>query len=281
MGIGLVDPILPVLAPGPRRVAEPGRAAVHELLRDHRRLDARHRLRLQPHRRRARRCSRGLVLVDRVQRARRRVRLDRARSSASAPAGASATRSSSPPRSPVIVGAASGGVGGAIILYEAALGLGIASGPLLGGLLGGISWRGPFFGTAALMAIGFVAIARAARGRRPQPARKVVADRPAAGAAPPRPADRRPRRALLQLRLLHAARLHAVPAAHRRARARASCSSAGACCWRSSRCSSRRGSSAASASCRRSARCTPRSPPILLVMGVGDRARRRVLAVRA
>ncbi len=58
----------------------------------------------------------------------------------------------------VIVGAASGGVAGAIILYEAALGLGIATGPLLGGLLGGISWRGPFFGTAALMSIGFVAV---------------------------------------------------------------------------------------------------------------------------
>jgi ACDE family multidrug resistance protein len=55
----------------------------------------------------------------------------------------------------VIVGAASGGVSSAIILYEAALGLGIASGPLIGGLLGGITWRGPFFGTAALMAVGF------------------------------------------------------------------------------------------------------------------------------
>lgn len=58
-----------------------------------------------------------------------------------------------------IVGAASGGVASAIILYEAALGLGLASGPLLGGELGAISWRAPFFGTAALMAIGFVAIA--------------------------------------------------------------------------------------------------------------------------
>lgn len=57
-----------------------------------------------------------------------------------------------------IVGAASGGTSSAIILYEAALGLGIAIGPLLGGLLGNISWRGPFFGTAILMAIGFVAI---------------------------------------------------------------------------------------------------------------------------
>lgn len=57
-----------------------------------------------------------------------------------------------------IVGAASGGSSSAIILYEAALGLGIAVGPLVGGLLGSISWRGPFFGTAALMAVGFVAI---------------------------------------------------------------------------------------------------------------------------
>lgn len=58
----------------------------------------------------------------------------------------------------VIVGAASGGVGGAIILYESALGLGISVGPLVGGLLGGISWRGPFYGTAVLMAIGFILI---------------------------------------------------------------------------------------------------------------------------
>ncbi|MCU1513239.1 MAG: transporter, partial [Microbacteriaceae bacterium] len=57
-----------------------------------------------------------------------------------------------------IVGAASGGTSSAIILYEAALGLGIAIGPLLGGLLGTVSWRGPFFGTAILMAIAFVAI---------------------------------------------------------------------------------------------------------------------------
>ena len=72
----------------------------------------------------------------------------------------------------VIIGAASGGVSGAIILYEAALGLGIASGPLLGGLLGGISWRGPFFGTAVLMAIGAVAIFILLEDL-PKPARKV------------------------------------------------------------------------------------------------------------
>jgi MFS transporter, ACDE family, multidrug resistance protein len=59
----------------------------------------------------------------------------------------------------VIVGAASGGVPGAVMIYEAALGLGISVGPLLGGELGGISWRGPFFGVAVLMTIGLIAIA--------------------------------------------------------------------------------------------------------------------------
>jgi MFS family permease len=59
----------------------------------------------------------------------------------------------------VIVASASGGFGGAIILYETALGLGIAVGPLLGGELGAISWRGPFFGVAILMAIALIATA--------------------------------------------------------------------------------------------------------------------------
>jgi predicted MFS family arabinose efflux permease len=57
-----------------------------------------------------------------------------------------------------IVGSAVGGSEAAIVLYEAALGLGIAIGPLLGGLLGNVSWRAPFFGTAALMTIAFIAI---------------------------------------------------------------------------------------------------------------------------
>nr|WP_237465310.1 MFS transporter [Leucobacter luti] len=57
-----------------------------------------------------------------------------------------------------IVGAASGGARQAIVLYEAALGVGLAAGPLIGGALGTISWRGPFFGTAALMAIALIAI---------------------------------------------------------------------------------------------------------------------------
>ena len=57
----------------------------------------------------------------------------------------------------VIVASASGGFAGAIVLYETALGVGIASGPLLGGLLGNVSWRGPFFGVAALMGVSLVA----------------------------------------------------------------------------------------------------------------------------
>ncbi|WP_367948562.1 MFS transporter [Rathayibacter sp. VKM Ac-2857] len=68
-----------------------------------------------------------------------------------------------------IVGAASGGSSAAIVLYEAALGVGIAIGPLLGGLLGSVSWRGPFFGTAVLMAVGFIAIATLLREDGPRP----------------------------------------------------------------------------------------------------------------
>lgn len=58
-----------------------------------------------------------------------------------------------------IVSASKGSVAQAIILFEAALGLGIASGPLLGGLLGEQSWRGPFFGVSVLMAVALVATA--------------------------------------------------------------------------------------------------------------------------
>ncbi|GAA3857009.1 hypothetical protein GCM10023084_08510 [Streptomyces lacrimifluminis] len=57
------------------------------------------------------------------------------------------------------VGAAAGGSAAAILLYESALGLGMACGPLLGALLGNASWRYPFFGTAFLMAVGFLCIA--------------------------------------------------------------------------------------------------------------------------
>jgi MFS transporter, ACDE family, multidrug resistance protein len=57
----------------------------------------------------------------------------------------------------VIVASASGGFAGAIVLYETALGVGIAIGPLLGGTLGEISWRGLFYGVACLMAIALIA----------------------------------------------------------------------------------------------------------------------------
>jgi len=71
----------------------------------------------------------------------------------------------------VIVGSASGGFAGAIVLYETALGIGIASGPLLGGLLGNISWRGPFFGVAILMGISLIATLVLLE-RTPAPARR-------------------------------------------------------------------------------------------------------------
>jgi MFS transporter, ACDE family, multidrug resistance protein len=56
-----------------------------------------------------------------------------------------------------IVMSATGGTAQAIILFEAALGIGIASGPLVGGLLGEQSWRAPFFGVSVLMTIALVA----------------------------------------------------------------------------------------------------------------------------
>ncbi|MGW4761722.1 MFS transporter [Streptomyces pseudogriseolus] len=71
----------------------------------------------------------------------------------------------------VIVGAAAGGSEAAILLYESALGLGMACGPLLGALLGDASWRYPFFGTAALMAVGFLCITAFLK-EQPRPARK-------------------------------------------------------------------------------------------------------------
>jgi len=58
-----------------------------------------------------------------------------------------------------IVVSASGSVAQAIILFEAALGIGIAMGPIVGGQLGSISWRAPFFGVAVLMGIALVATA--------------------------------------------------------------------------------------------------------------------------
>jgi MFS transporter, ACDE family, multidrug resistance protein len=77
----------------------------------------------------------------------------------------------------VIIGAASGGFTGAIILYETALGIGIAMGPLVGGELGGISWRGPFFGVTVLMSISLIATI-AFVDKTPQPKRKTSLTEP-------------------------------------------------------------------------------------------------------
>lgn len=63
----------------------------------------------------------------------------------------------------IIITSAVGGTARAVVLFESALGIGIASGPLLGGLLGGVSWRLPFFGVAVLMGIGFLSIATQVR----------------------------------------------------------------------------------------------------------------------
>ncbi|EPH98452.1 transporter, major facilitator family protein [Enterococcus faecalis 13-SD-W-01] len=46
----------------------------------------------------------------------------------------------------------------AIIMYEAAIGGGMAVGPLVGGMLGSQSWRYPFFGVAVLMTCAFLVL---------------------------------------------------------------------------------------------------------------------------
>ena len=70
-----------------------------------------------------------------------------------------------------IVASARGSMAQAVILFEAALGLGIAMGPIVGGQLGEISWRAPFYGVAALMAVALVATAFFLPGT-PAPARR-------------------------------------------------------------------------------------------------------------
>lgn len=45
-----------------------------------------------------------------------------------------------------------------IMMYEAAMGLGMSIGPLVGGSLGSISWRLPFAGVSVLMLISFLSI---------------------------------------------------------------------------------------------------------------------------
>lgn len=51
----------------------------------------------------------------------------------------------------------------AIMRYEAAIGLGMSMGPLLGGVLGAASWRFPFFGAATLMLLALIAVAAFAK----------------------------------------------------------------------------------------------------------------------
>lgn len=57
-----------------------------------------------------------------------------------------------------IVSLSNSGTATSIILYEAAVGLGISVGPLLGGWLGAMSWRGPFLGVAVLMVVAFISL---------------------------------------------------------------------------------------------------------------------------
>jgi MFS transporter, ACDE family, multidrug resistance protein len=75
-----------------------------------------------------------------------------------------------------IVTAASGSVAQAIILFEAALGLGIAAGPIVGGQLGSITWRAPFFGVAVLMTVALVATALFLPRTPPAPRKTSLAD---------------------------------------------------------------------------------------------------------
>ncbi|MFL4472799.1 MFS transporter [Paeniglutamicibacter sp. MACA_103] len=63
-----------------------------------------------------------------------------------------------------IISESTGNPSAAIILYEAALGLGLAIGPLVGGLLGSVAWQAPFFGTSVLMTLGFILLATMMRG---------------------------------------------------------------------------------------------------------------------
>ena len=55
-----------------------------------------------------------------------------------------------------IVSLSKNGTSKSVILYEAAIGLGISIGPLLGGILGESSWRYPFIGVGVLMTVAFI-----------------------------------------------------------------------------------------------------------------------------
>ncbi len=63
-----------------------------------------------------------------------------------------------------IISESNGNPASAIILYEAALGMGLAIGPLVGGVLGSIAWQAPFYGTSVLMTMAFILLAVLMRG---------------------------------------------------------------------------------------------------------------------
>jgi MFS transporter, ACDE family, multidrug resistance protein len=75
-----------------------------------------------------------------------------------------------------IVASAAGSVAQSIILFEAALGVGIAAGPIIGGQLGEISWRAPFYGVAVLMLVALVATAIFLPKTPPAPRKTSIAD---------------------------------------------------------------------------------------------------------
>ena len=202
---------------GPRRHAEPGLAAVHELLRDHRRLDARHGLRVEPHRP-AQDAARRARARDRVLRARGPVRLD--------PGDRRLPRRLGP--------------GQRALHRHRAFGdhrLGerrrLGSDHSLRGRARARHRLRPAAGRLPRRDLLARSVLRhrgpdGDRLRRDPGAARGTAQtgaqgrhhRAAARAEPPRAADHRPGRALLQLRLLHAARVHAVPAGDGGARAR-------------------------------------------------------------
>ncbi|MFC4779168.1 MFS transporter [Paenibacillus sp. GCM10023252] len=88
-----------------------------------------------------------------------------------------------------IVSLSESGTAKAIILYEAAIGIGISVGPLLGGELGSISWRGPFYGVAGLMVIAFIGLLFLMPSSRLKAAPGALAPSPSPSAAPVRRAS--------------------------------------------------------------------------------------------
>ncbi len=75
-----------------------------------------------------------------------------------------------------IVASARGSVAQSVILFEASLGLGIAMGPIVGGQLGEISWRAPFFGVSVLMGVALIATALFLPPTPPAPRKTSLAD---------------------------------------------------------------------------------------------------------